>query len=85
MHKESKKTTKMNEDRLKRIHQLAEGSIGTVRSVSLKLKRNNWECTLKMDPNQHFDSITSIYDDPTTACKMVKKRLKKIINRYHNI
>jgi len=76
---------KSNEDRLKRIYQLAEDNIGTVRSVSLKLKGNAWTCALKMDPDQHFDIIASVDDDPTVACKMVKKRLKKIISRYHNI
>jgi glycerol-3-phosphate cytidylyltransferase-like family protein len=85
MHKESKKTTKTNEDRLVRIQQLCEENIGSVRSVSLKLKGNAWTCALKMVPDSHFDIIASTDDDPTVACKMVKKRLKKIINRYQNI
>ena len=79
------KKIKTNEDRLKRIQQLTEDNIGTVRSVSLKLKGNAWTCSLKMEPGQHFDIIANVDDDPTTACRMVKKRLKKIISRYHNI
>jgi len=76
------KKVKTNEDRLLRIQQLCEDHIGSVRSVSLKLKGTAWTCTLKMDPDQHFDIIASTDDDPTVACKMIKKRLKKIINRY---
>ena len=77
-----KKVIKTNEERMGRIQQLCIDHIGSVRSVSLKLKDNSWRCVLKMEKDQHFDTIAVTDDSAVEACRGVKKRLKKIINRY---
>jgi len=77
-----KKVNKTNEDRMIRIQQIAEYDIGSVRSVSLKLKGNSWRCVLKMQDGSHFDCIAVTDDSAVEACRGVKKRLKKIIKRY---
>ena len=77
-----KKITKTNEDRMIRIQQIAQDHIGSVRSVSLKLKGSSWRCVLKMQDGSHFDCIAVTDDSSIEACRGVKKRLKKIIKRY---
>ena len=76
------KKIKTNEDRLVKIQHLATENIGSVRSVSLKLKDSSWRCVLKMEKDSHFDTIAVTDDSAVEACRGVKKRLKKIINRY---
>lgn len=74
---------KTNEDRMKRIQQLAEDHIGSVQSVSLKLKGKSWRCVLKMHGDYHFECIAVTEPFSDEACKGLKKRLKKIIRRYN--
>ena len=78
----SNKKTKTNEDRMIRIQQLCLDNVGSVRSVSLKLKGKSWRCVLKMEKGQHFDEIAVTDMTAEAACKGLKKRIKKIINRY---
>ena len=76
---------KTNEQRLATIQKICTQDIGTVQSVSLKLKGKTWTCTLKMAPDQYFESISVSDNDPTEAVKGLKNRLKRIIKRYHSI
>jgi len=76
------KKIKTNEDRMIRIQHIAQEAIGSVRSVSLKLKGNSWRCVLKMQDGSHFDCIAVTDDSAIEACRGVKTRLKKIIKRY---
>jgi len=73
---------KTNETRLERIQEIASKQIGSVRSVSLKLKGVLWICTLKMQLGEHFEQIAVSDEDPTEAVRGTKNRLKKIIKRY---
>lgn len=76
---------KTNDDRLKRIFELAESNLGPVKNVSLKLKGKLWTCSLKMEPGQQFEIIASSDESSVTACRLVKKRLKRSIVRYNSI
>lgn len=76
---------KTDNDRLKRIYELAEDNLGPVKSVSLKLKGKLWTCSLKMEPGQQFEIMASSDESSVTACRLVKKRLKRSIIRYNSI
>jgi len=79
------KKIKTNETRLERIQEIASNQIGSVRSVSLKLKGVLWTCTLKMQPGEHFEQIAVSDEDSSEAVKGLKNRLKKIIKRYNQV
>ena len=76
---------KTNETRLEKIQEIALIQIGSVRSVSLKLKGSVWTCTLKMEPGEHFEYIAVSDEDATEAVRGTKNRLKKIIKRYNHV
>jgi hypothetical protein len=77
---------KTNEDRMKRVSELAEShyGVGEVKFVGIKYEPFTGVFTAKLKLN----SFTSLYESSETAegaIKKVKNRIKKIIRRYNAV
>ena len=71
------------DERIDRIYNMAEEHYGEVRFVGIK--RHNkigWVAKIQFDS---FDSLVAEGKDAIDALKNLRKRLKKIIDRYHMV
>ena len=74
---------KLDGDRIKEIYRLCKGHFGDVRFVGIKRHTKiGWVAKIQFDS---FDSLVAEGKDAIDALKNLRKRLKKIINRYHMV
>lgn len=81
-------TTKTNEQRIRRIYELAESHWGTVKFVGLKYdKYDGWIAKVAFhNPNNVGpNSFKAHADDPTEALRKLKKTIKRSIHRYMTV
>ncbi len=79
MHKEPKTI----EERIDRIYKMAQGHFGEVRFVGIKKHTKiGWVAKIQFD---EFESLVAEGKDGTDALKKLRKRLKKIIDRYNMV
>jgi hypothetical protein len=77
------KEQKTLENRIERIHQLAKEHFGEVRFVGIKLHTKiGWVAKIQFD---EFDSLIAEGENAEMALKNLRKRLKKIIDRYNMV
>ena len=77
------KDTKTLEERIDRICKMAEEHYGEVRFVVIKRHTKiGWVAKIQFDS---FDSLVAEGKNATDALKNLRKRLKKIIDRYHMV
>lgn len=77
------KEQKTLENRIERIHSLAKAHFGEVRFVGIKLHTKiGWVAKIQFD---EFDSLIAEGEDAEEALKNLRKRLKKIIDRYNMV
>ncbi len=79
----SDKESKTIDKRIDRIYKMAEEHYGEVRFVGIK--RHNkigWVAKIQFDS---FDSLVAEGKNAIDALKHLRKRLKKIIDRYHMV
>jgi hypothetical protein len=77
------KEQKTLEDRIERIHKLAKEHFGEVRFVGIKLHTKiGWVAKIQFD---EFDSLIAEGENAEEALKNLRKRLKKIIDRYNMV
>ena len=82
--KETKnKTPKTIEERIDRIYDMAQKHYGDVRFVGIKKHRKiGWVAKIQFD---EFESLAAEGENPEQALKKLRKRLKKIIDRYNMV
>jgi hypothetical protein len=67
--------------RIERIHKMAKGHFGEVRFVGIKYhEKIGWIAKIQFD---EFESLTAEGEDAVSALKNLRKRVKKIIDRYN--
>ena len=77
------KENKSIEERIERIHKMAKEHYGEVRFVGIKLHTKiGWVAKVQFD---EFDSLIAEGENAETALKNLRKRLKKIIDRYNMV
>ena len=77
------KQPKNIEERIDRIYAMAEAHYGDVRFVGIKKHRKiGWVAKIQFD---EFESLVAEGENPEQALKKLRKRLKKIIDRYHMV
>jgi len=77
----AKKELKTIEDRIEIIYAMAREHYGEVRFVGIKKHdKIGWVAKIQFD---EFDSLVTEGEDATQALKNLRKRLKKIIDRYN--
>ena len=77
------KEQKSIEERIERIHKMAKEHFGEVRFVGIKLHTKiGWVAKVQFD---EFDSLIAEGENAETALKNLRKRLKKIIDRYNMV
>ena len=77
------KENKTIEERIERIHKMAKEHFGEVRFVGIKLHNKiGWVAKVQFD---EFDSLIAEGDNAEMALKNLRKRLKKIIDRYNMV
>lgn len=77
------KVNKSIEGRIERIHKMAKEHFGEVRFVGIKLHTKiGWVAKIQFD---EFDSLIAEGENAETALKNLRKRLKKIIDRYNMV
>ncbi len=77
------KEAKTLEERIERIYRMAKGHFGEVRFVGIKKHtRIGWVAKIQFD---EFESLIAEGEDATDALKKLRKRLKKIIDRYNMV
>ncbi len=78
-----RKEIKTIDERIERIHKLAEDHFGEVRFVGIKKHTKiGWIAKIQFD---EFESLISDGKTAVEALKNLRKRVKKIINRYHMV
>jgi len=83
-HKENKqKEAKSLEERIAQVYALAEAHFGEIRFAGIK-KHNKigWVAKVRFDA---FESLAAEGATAEEALKNLRKRLKKIIDRYHMV
>jgi phosphopantetheine adenylyltransferase len=81
--KSMSKETKSIEERIERIHKMAKEHFGEVRFVGIKLHTKiGWVAKIQFD---EFDSLIAEGENAEMALKNLRKRLKKIIDRYNMV
>ena len=81
--KKEPKTPKTLEERIDRIYEMAEKHYGDVRFVGIKKHRKiGWVAKIQFD---EFESLIAEGENPEQALKKLRKRLKKIIDRYNMV
>jgi len=71
------------DDRIDRIYKLAKEHFGEVRFVGIKKHTKiGWVAKIQFD---EFESLVSEGKDAEDALKKLRKRLKKIIDRYNMV
>jgi hypothetical protein len=67
--------------RIQRIHRMAKGHFGEVRFVGIKYhEKIGWVAKIQFD---EFESLIAEGEDAVSALKNLRKRVKKIIDRYN--
>lgn len=80
----SEATKKTNTERIKRIYELCEDHFGDIRFVGIKYhKKIGWIAKAQFD--EGFESLTADGETSVEALRKLKKRVKKIINRYNKV
>ncbi len=83
MSKPHKKEPKTIEQRIERIYKMAKEHFGEVRFVGVKLHTKiGWVAKIQFD---EFESLVSEGENAEAALKNLRKRLKKIIDRYNMV
>jgi uncharacterized protein (DUF934 family) len=77
------KEVKTIDQRIERIHREAKEHFGEVRFVGIKLHdKIGWVAKIQFD---EFESLAAEGDDAIEAIKNLRKRVKKIIDRYNMV
>ena len=77
------KENRTTQERIERIHKMAKGHFGEVRFVGIKFHdKIGWVAKIQFD---EFDSLVAEGEDATDALKNLRKRVKKIIERYNMV
>jgi hypothetical protein len=77
------KETKTLDQRIARIYKMAREHFGEVRFVGVKLHTKiGWVAKIQFD---EFESLTAEGENAGVALKNLRKRLKKIIDRYNMV
>jgi hypothetical protein len=77
------KETKTLDERINRIYKIAKDHYGEVRFVGIKRHTKiGWVAKIQFD---EFDSLMAEGEDALDALKNLRKRLKKIIDRYNMV
>ncbi len=77
------KEVKTVEERIDRIYRMAQGHFGEVRFVGIKKHTKiGWVAKIQFD---EFESLVAEGKDAIDALKKLRKRLKKIIDRYNMV
>jgi phosphopantetheine adenylyltransferase len=75
------KEIKTIDQRIERIHRMAKEHFGEVRFVGIKLHTKiGWVAKIQFD---EFDSLIAEGENAEEALKNLRKRLKRIIDRYN--
>lgn len=81
MKKEDKTIVTTLDQRIDRIYKMAKGHFGEVRFVGIKRHAKiGWIAKIQFD---EFESLVAEGEDAIDALKKLRKRLKKIIDRYN--
>ena len=79
----SSKEAKTLDERIDRIYKMAKGHYGEVRFVGIKRHTKiGWVAKVQFD---EFDSLMAEGKDAVDALKNLRKRIKKIIDRYNMV
>lgn len=79
----AKKELKTIEERIETIFAMAKEHFGEVRFVGIKMHdKIGWVAKIQFD---EFESLVTEGEDATQALKNLRKRLKKIIDRYNMV
>jgi hypothetical protein len=77
------KEIKTIDERIERIYKLAEAHYGEVRFVGIKKHTKiGWVAKIQFD---EFESLVAEGEDAIDALKKLRKRVKKIIDRYNMV
>ncbi len=77
------KEPKTLEERIERIYKMAKGHFGEVRFVGIKKHTKiGWVAKIQFD---EFESLVAEGENAEDALKKLRKRLKKIIDRYNMV
>lgn len=84
MTKESaQKEVKTIDQRIDRIYKMAKAHFGEVRFVGIKRHTKiGWVAKIQFD---EFESLMAEGEDATEALRALRKRLKKIVDRYNAV
>ena len=79
----SNKEVKTLDERIDRIYKMAKEHYGEVRFVGIKRHTKiGWVAKIQFD---EFDSLMAEGEDAIDALKNLRKRMKKIIDRYNMV
>ena len=79
----SNKEVKTLDQRIERIYKMAKEHFGEVRFVGIKKHTKiGWVAKIQFD---EFESLIAEGEDAENALKNLRKRLKKIIDRYNMV
>ena len=74
---------KTNSQRIESIYNMAKEHFGEVRFVGIKLHdKLGWIAKIQFD---NYESLVEEGENATEALRNLKKRVKKIINRYNKV
>jgi len=77
------KESRSTQERIERIHKMAKGHFGEVRFVGIKFHdKIGWIAKIQFD---EFDSLVAEGENADDALKNLRKRVKKIIERYNMV
>ncbi len=77
------KENRSTQERIERIHKMAKGHFGEVRFVGIKFHdKIGWIAKIQFD---EFDSLVAEGENADDALKNLRKRVKKIIERYNMV
>ena len=83
MSKEIEKEVKTLDQRIDRIYKMAKSHFGEVRFVGIKRHAKiGWVAKIQFD---EFESLAAEGEDAIDALKKLRKRLRKIIDRYNMV
>ncbi len=79
----SNKEVKTLDERIERIYKMAKEHFGEVRFVGIKKHTKiGWVAKIQFD---EFESLVAEGESAIDACKNLRKRLSKIIDRYNMV
>jgi uncharacterized protein (DUF934 family) len=77
------KESKTTQERIERIHKMAKSHFGEVRFVGIKFHdKIGWVAKIQFD---EFESLIAEGENVEEALKNLRKRVKKIIERYNMV